>query len=139
MGYCVVSPDTLKNDKRAITVKTVFATLAEAEEHKAQCDKFDEVAKRPKRSYIVEVEENEPSKTFVNIILSSRQRQEPLSSSSIFFSFAMASSASSLFLAAHMMVLSPAMQPTISLQFISSSAAAAAIAIPETVLITRRF
>jgi hypothetical protein len=65
MGYCVVSPDTLKNDKRAITVKTVFATLAEAEEHKAQCDEFDEVAKRPKRSYIVEVEENEPSKTFV--------------------------------------------------------------------------
>lgn len=65
MGYCVVNPDTMKSDKGTITVKTVFATLAEAEEHKAQCDEFDELAKRPKRSYIVEVKENEPSKTLV--------------------------------------------------------------------------
>lgn len=65
MGYCVVSPNTLKSTKGAITVKTVFATLEEAEEHKAQCDKFDEVANRPKLSYIEEVEENEPSKTLI--------------------------------------------------------------------------
>ena len=65
MGYCVVSPNTIKSNKGAITVKTVFATLAEAEEHKAQCDKFDKVAKRPKLSYIEKVEENEPSKTII--------------------------------------------------------------------------
>lgn len=65
MGYCVVSPNTIKSNKGAITVKTVFATLAEAEEHKAQCDKFDEVVKRPKLSYIEKVEENEPSKTII--------------------------------------------------------------------------
>lgn len=65
MGYCVVNPETIKTDKGAVTVKTVFATLAEAEEHKKQCDEFDELAKRPKLSYIEKVEENEPSKTFV--------------------------------------------------------------------------
>lgn len=65
MGYCVVNPNTIKSNKGAITVKTVFATLAEAEEHKAQCDKFDEAANRPKLSYIEEVEEKEPSKTLI--------------------------------------------------------------------------
>ncbi len=47
--------------------------------------------------------------------------------------------ASSALLAAHMIVSSPAMLPTISPKCIWSSAAATAIAMPETVFITRMF
>lgn len=65
MGFCVISPDTITGPKGTITAKTVFKTLAEAQAHKKQCDEFDDLSKRPRRSYIVEVNEDEPSHTII--------------------------------------------------------------------------
>lgn len=59
--------------------------------------------------------------------------------STIFFSLSIRMIVSSTVRTAHMIVLSPATQPTISWNPITSSASATAIAIPETVLITRIF
>lgn len=65
MGYCVVSPNTITGTKGTITAKTVFKTLKEAQAHKQQCDEFDDLSKRPRRNYIIEVLEDEPSHTII--------------------------------------------------------------------------
>lgn len=65
MGYCVVSPNTITGPKGTITAKTVFKTLAEAQAHKQKCDEFDDLCKRPRRSYIEKVNEDEPSHTII--------------------------------------------------------------------------
>lgn len=65
MGYCVVSPNTITGPKGTITAKTVFKTLEEAKAHKEKCDEFDDLSKRPRRSYIIEVNEDEPSHTII--------------------------------------------------------------------------
>ena len=63
----------------------------------------------------------------------------PVYCSSSFLIFSISRIVSSTVRTAHMIVSSPAIQPTISFQFIASSAAATAIAIPDTVFSTRMF
>lgn len=54
MGYCVVNPNTIKSNKGAITVKTVFATLAEAEEAKREAEARQAQRRARSRSYGIE-------------------------------------------------------------------------------------
>ena len=87
------------------------------------------------RAYTVLIDYAHSPNALENILLTARDAYPLI----IFFSLSIRRMVSSALLTAHIIVSSPAMHPTISLKWMASRAAATAMAIPDTVLITRMF